>query len=310
MNKTGNTESERQSTDALRLLVELSEASIRKQLLSEALQHPATLLPLGLASLSVIFLFGISPFQISALLAIILLIASLIAAAGSFLWIFSMRHDVEYAKTVQGIMTLQGQESREAGQAEIKQMRETLQAGFNSIDFQAGLKALTDLEHEYEQLQLVLNRQNENGSMSVFHIPGLAEETYREGLKVLVNGLQLSRAIHTSNRVKLEEEIVQIGKEIEILRKNEKQESRVKLREEMVASHRERLEMINQQQFRADELLFQCDRCEASLSRTRIELASLQAGSSDISVSAVTESLQRTIDRAKEVQEELKRLGF
>ncbi len=68
--------------------------------------------------------------------------------------------------------------------------------------------------------------------------------------------------------------------------------------------------MINQQQYQADELLFQCSRCEASLSRTRIELASLQAGSSETSVSAVTESLQRTIDQAKEVQAELKKLGY
>ena len=77
-----------------------------------------------------------------------------------------------------------------------------------------------------------------------------------------------------------------------------------------MASHRERLEMIDQQQFRVDELLYQCDRCEASLSRTRIELASLQAGSSDSSVSAVTETLRRTITQAKEVQEEMRRLGF
>ncbi len=310
MNLRSNTEAERQSADALRLSAELSEASIRKQLLSEALQHPVTLFPLGLAGLAVIILIGISPFQIPVWWTIILLIASLIAAAGLFLLIYLIRHDVEYAKIVQGIVALQGQESRDASQAEMERMRETLRAGFNRIDSEAGLKALTDLDHEYEQLQLVLSRQSETVSISVSHIPGLAEETYREGLNVLENGLQLSLAIQTSNKGKLEKEIVEIDKELEILRKDKGQESRVKLREEMVASHRERLEMINQQQLRADELLFQCDRCEASLSRTRIELASLQAGNSETNVSAVTESLQRTIDRAKEVQEELKRLGF
>ncbi len=77
-----------------------------------------------------------------------------------------------------------------------------------------------------------------------------------------------------------------------------------------MASHLELLEMIDQQQYRIDELLFQCDRCEAALFRTRIELASVQAGSSETSVSAVTETLQRTIAQAKEVQDELRRLGF
>ena len=47
-----------------------------------------------------------------------------------------------------------------------------------------------------------------------------------------------------------------------------------------------------------------------SLSRTRIELVGLQAGGSETSVNAVTETLQNTITRAKEVQEELKQLGY
>ena len=46
----------------------LSEESIRKELRSEALQHPATMIPLALAGLSLIHLMGISPFPISIVL--------------------------------------------------------------------------------------------------------------------------------------------------------------------------------------------------------------------------------------------------
>ena len=60
----------------------------------------------------------------------------------------------------------------------------------------------------------------------------------------------------------------------------------------------------------ADKLLYQSDRCEASLHRTRIELAALTAESSETSVSAVTETFEKTINQAKEVREELKRLGY
>ncbi len=288
----------------------LSEESIRKELRSEALQHPATMIPLALAGLSLIHLIGISPFPVGARWAIILLIGSLAAGAGSFFWIHSIRHADAYAKLVQEIIAQQGLESREANQVEVEQLREDLETGLTAIDSTDGLKALTDLVHEYEQLLLVLNHKDESSSISIAQIPGLAQETYREGLNVLVNGLQLSRAIHASNKEGLDAEIVQIQKEIEILSKDDRQQIRVKIREETVASHQERLEMIDQQQYRIDELLFQCDRCEASLSRTRIELASLQAGSSETSVSAVTETLQRTIAQAKEVQDELRRLGF
>ena len=312
MNMRGDTESGRQSTADLQssAVENLSEASIRKQLRSGAVQHPATLIPLAVAGLSLIHLIGISPFPIGAFWAIIVLIGSLAAGSGSFFLIYSIRHDAAYAKLVQEIMAQQGHESREASQAEVQQMRENLRTGLTAIGSTSGLKALTDLDYEYEQLQLVLDRQDETTSMSIAHIPGLAEETYREGLNVLENGLHLSRAIHTSNKGSLEAEIVQIEEEIETLKKDDRQARRVKIREETVASHRERLEMIDQQQFRVDELLYQCDRCEASLSRTRIELASLQAGSSDSSVSAVTETLRRTITQAKEVQEEMRRLGF
>ena len=254
----------------------LSEESIRYELRSEALQHPATLIPLALAALSLIQLIGISPFPIGALWAIILLGGSLVAGAGSFFWIHSMRHAETYAKLVQEIMAQQRLENREANRAEVEQLRDHLRIGLTAIDFADGLKALTDLDYQYEQLQHVLNRQDGTFSISIAHLHGLAQETYREGLNVLANGLQLSQAIHTSNKEGLEAEIVQLETEIEILKQDHRQHMRVKIREETVTSHQELLELINQQQYRMDELLFQCDRCEASLSRTRIELASLR----------------------------------
>ena len=94
------------------------------------------------------------------------------------------------------------------------------------------------------------------------------------------------------------------------MKKDGTQARRVTIREETVALHKDRLAMIDQQHAPIDELFYQCDRCEASLARARIELAALQAGSSETSVSEVTETLQKTIDQAKEIHGELKRLGF
>ena len=101
-----------------------------------------------------------------------------------------------------------------------------------------------------------------------------------------------------------------LEKEIAASKMDGTQAARVKIREQTMATHKERLDLLVQQQSRVDELLHQCQRCEASLARTRIELAALRADSSGLSVDTVTERLQRTIDQAKEVTEELKRLGF
>ena len=289
---------------------DLSEASIRAELRSLALQHPATIIPFAIVVLCVVYLLIFPSRFIPPVLVIIVLILSALVAVGFFVWIYSVRHDKEYARLVQQIMATQRRESREVEEAEVTGLRDTLKSGFTALESAAGLKALTDLDYEYEQLRIVLNRQDETASMSIAHIPGLAEETYQQGLNVLANGLQLSQAIHTSNQEKLEEEIAEIEKEMESLKKDGTQARRVSIREETVALHKDRLEMISQQQARVDEVFYQCDRCEASLARTRIELAALQAGSSGASVSGVTETLRRTIDQAKEIQEELKKLGF
>ena len=288
----------------------LTERAIRKELRSAALQHPATILPLAIAVLSLFHLVGISPFSGQASWAIIPLVVAGIGAAGSFSWIYSIRHDVEYAKKVQEIMAVQSRESREVEEAELRQLRDTLRTGFSDVTSATGLRALADLVLEYEQLQLALDQPVANASLSLARLPGLSEETYRQGLNVLAKGLQLNRTIHTSNKGRLRAEIVDLQKEIETLRKDDSQARRVEILEGTVANRQERLELLNQQQLRVDELFYQCDRCEASLARTRIEVAALQAGTSETSVNAVVEPLQRTIDQAKDVQEEMKKLGF
>lgn len=289
---------------------DLSEASIKRELRSMALQHPATIIPFAIAVLCVVYLLIFPSGFIPPGFVIIVLIVSVLAAAGFFMWIYSVRHDKEYAKLVQQIMATQSQESREVEEAELTGLQDTLKSGFTALESAVGLKALTDLDYQKEQLQMVLDRQDDTASMSMAHIPGLAEETYQQGLNVLGNSLQLSQAIHTSNRTRLEVEIADIEKEIESLKKDGTQGRRVGIRVETVALHKNTLEMINQQQARVDELFYQCYRCGASLAQTSIELAALQAGGSGSSVSAVTETLRSTIDQAKEVQEELKKLGF
>ena len=138
----------------------------------------------------------------------------------------------------------------------------------------------------------------------------MVAETYTLGLSVLTDALELSRITHSPDTDRIEEEIVVIGREIESLRSDETQAARLKIREETLTSHKERLEMIKQQQLRVDELLHQSNRCEASLHRTRVELATLKIDRSDTSVSAVTETLRKTINQAREVQKELQSFGF
>lgn len=146
--------------------------------------------------------------------------------------------------------------------------------------------------------------------MAVAHIPGLAEETYRQGLGVLSGCVDLMREIKSPNNEKLRAEVGDLEAQIGSLRGDEAQADRLSILEATVASHKERLDLIDGQQLRVDGLLHQSDSCEASLHRTRVELAALKADNVQASVTTVTDALQRTITQAKEIQEELRKLGY
>ena len=98
--------------------------------------------------------------------------------------------------------------------------------------------------------------------------------------------------------------------EVEALQGDEDQLGRLRLKEDTLASHSQRLAMLEKLQLRVEQLLYQASRCEASLHGTRVELAAIRTGSSEATVDSVTEALRRTIHQVKEVQEELRRLGY
>ncbi len=68
--------------------------------------------------------------------------------------------------------------------------------------------------------------------------------------------------------------------------------------------------MLDEVRMKTEELLQQARRCEASLSRARIDLAALRTDAPESSVEQVLQALRRTVDQAKAVQAEIKRLGY
>jgi hypothetical protein len=306
------TKSNSQVVDDSRLLPleSLSAKVIRKDLRLKAMQHPATTLPLSSCALATIYFVLLSPAYGWTWASFLLIVCSGIGALGSFVYHYFIRYPKAYARRLQEVIELQERELENIKEAELRQLLETLESGFQTSDSAEGLKALKDLVSEYEQLLPVLDQKKQTEPLSLSHIPALAEETYRRGLSVLADVLDLEQITHSSEKERLEREIVELERRIASLRKDDAQAERVTIKESTIASHKERLAMIREHQLRADKLLYQCDRCEASLHMTRMEIVALKVESSKTSVNAVIETLQKTIDQAKEVQEELRRLGF
>jgi hypothetical protein len=126
---------------------------------------------------------------------------------------------------------------------------------------------------------------------------------------VLQDALDLNRAVTATDRRRQEEEIADFESRLAAARRSDAPAGRLRLIEERLASARDDLEFMNKQSLRVDELLYQADRCGASLHRTRMELAALRADSSEDGVNAVIDTLRLTIRHAKGVQEEMKRLS-
>ena len=204
-------------------------------------------------------------------------------------------------------------ESRRADRyasVEVQQTREGLEAGFSQINSSDGLSALQRLVYEYAQLQPLLDRKRAADSIGLIHISASVGETYRIALGLLYDALELMRAVSPSESRRLEVEILDLEKRIEALRTDKSQTERVRLMQATMNSNLERLDIMQKQRLRIEKLLHLSGRCEASLHRTRMELADLKAADSEINVNDATERLRRTIEQAKEIQEELKKLGF
>jgi len=197
-----------------------------------------------------------------------------------------------------------------AEKAAADQRRIDLQGALNAIGFEEGLEALDELAVEYELLQSTLGRQEQPASISMVSVPGLADGAYRRGLSVLEHALRLMQSARTTGRERLEAEIAVLEMEVESASMDGLSGDGIKIKEATLASHRKRLEMIGRQRLHTIRLVHQARRCEASLSRARIELAEVEAGSTEANVTAAVQALEGTVNQVREVQEELQRLGY
>ena len=288
----------------------LSESAIRRQLRSDAVQYPATVLPLGVCGMSGIYLLILLPVFGGGIWAGVVLVLSGVAAFTSFTWRYIFRYSEDYAERVREAKALQERTLELAERSRAAERLQELQAGFSSVGSVKGLEVFFRLVGEYDRLEPTLIRQTDSDLVSISRVPALAEETYRRGLSVLSDALELMQVVDASAVDDQERDVAELEKEVEESSACEAQGERLQIKGKVLDSQRKRLEMLDQVRAYADQLLFQAQRCEDSLHRTRIELVVIKTGSAEASVDSVIEALQRTITQAKVVQQELKRLGY
>ena len=127
-------------------------------------------------------------------------------------------------------------------------------------------------------------------------------------MSALSDALELLEFADGPQRRRLEGELDEIEDRLE---RDTYGDERARARDEQrQTSHRQLLARHDESRQRARDLMFEAERCTAALAEARIELASVRAGDSKVDVDAVVETLQSSIRRVRDVQDELRRLGY
>jgi hypothetical protein len=286
------------------------EAEARRIVLADAIQHPATVLPLAGAVAGAIYLLLLSPEFGGDAWAVTLLAGGGAVATLSFAWLFGFRYAEKLDERLSRLRRRQyASDLLQKKEADARR-RTGLDTAFTGIGFETGRKALDELAGEYEQLQATLARQDEPASISMASVPGLADRTYRRGLSVLDDALDLMRTERAAGRQRLEKDIADLETQVDTASTAEPRGEWIEMKLVTLDSHRSRLAMIDRLRRHADRLVHQASRCEASLARARIELAEVEAGSAEARVTTVVQALEGTVRQVRDVQDELRALGF
>lgn len=276
---------------------------------SNALQYPSTIIPLFVAALAVMAII-LEQLWLPTTVLWIVTIAMLAAAAGSFLWFYILRYEEDRRSHMQERIEYQVRVKKARELRALQELRETLRNGFTNIGSVEGEKALTRLANDFDQLRGLIKGWPHSSLVSITQIQVLTEQTYRQGLNVLNSVLDLLMAIEASDKKGLAVDVQALETEIEDLIQDDAQIARLEIRRAMLSEIRGRLELLNVQELRAEEFLLKSSLIEGSLNRTRMELATLKVDSSESGVNSVTEALQKTIDQARNVLDEMRELGF
>ena len=287
----------------------LVDSTIKQRLRSKAIRHPATLLPLAVAAVSVSYLALLEPAIGGGLIMRTTGAIGLVIGAGCILWHSLVNQRQRYSGMVRRITDASVEAKAEAEKEALVRLRRTLEEGFPQVGSELGIKALAGLDDEYFKLGLALNSQGRATSVSLAAVPSLARETYHRGLSVLGDVLELMRAVDGPTREQFEAEITDLEFEIGSLGSDDGERTRTLILEDTLASKRQRMVMQEQLRLRADQLLHLANRCQATLNLTRIQVAGIRAGGLESGVDPVVDALEETVRRAKEVQDELQQLG-
>jgi hypothetical protein len=165
------------------------------------------------------------------------------------------------------------------------------------------------LSDEFEAVAEVVGRSDSGSPANLAALlPDLAQETYGHGMSALSDAVDLLEFAEGPGHRRLVSELEEVERR---LAADAYPDERARSRDrERLTSHRQLLDRHGEARQRACDLLFEAERCSTALAEARIELAAARASGVHGDVDTVVQTLQATIRHVREVQDELRRLGY
>jgi len=195
--------------------------------------------------------------------------------------------------------------------AERLRIRQRLLQGFDRLrsdEASEAAHALRGLALEFDSTTDLLERsRKDSSSILPSLLPGLIEDAYRIGVSALSDALLRFESTEGPNVERLRN---QLAEREERLDRNAYADERVRRRDEDGRKSDVRLLALHDEMRQGGcDLVSEAERCTTALTEARIELASARPGDTHVDVDAVVQTLEHTIQRVRDVQNELRRLG-
>jgi hypothetical protein len=266
---------------------------VRRAVLQDSLQHPATILPAALAAVAALWSVAIdlSP-------------ASLMATLG-FGFLSAAAWVINYIGRGEALAEQHIQQLRVLRDEHERREVEELTLACRQAGFTAGTKEAQELHKAYHKLQQFLIAQQagqENASIERFRV--LAQETYRHGVVILRRALNLFQALQRVDVATLEQE------RAEWIHQRH-QEGRVESLERNIGAHTKRLDRYHQREEELRALIAQLNELETALETTHLEVVDLvgQSSHAGFFASDAASHLERAVEAARRVEQRLRGFG-
>jgi hypothetical protein len=275
-----------------------------------AAEHPATMAAVTVVGLAVIFRAVLAEEVGMEPLGAVLVAVGLVALAVVFGWRYWRARSALRATAAAEAVERERAERAEAVAQERLDVRDRLETGFSvltSSTAREGTLAMDALGEAFDALRSMLDRRSERDPVSLISIvPGLAEEAYRHGMSALSNALELLESAERAGGRRPDDDLNDVQARLSANRYSSSRErTHDEQRRDMLCHTIAGREDARR---RAVDLIVEAERCTAALVGARLETASVRAGDTQVSVDAVVQTLQDTIRRVREVQDEYRRL--